>query len=759
MENDFIRMIPKRRSLKEMFSREEESEIIVRHGHIAITNYHMGDNREFEKSLSVWDKISFKYHLVGGYYVKALHEFRINRGYNLSMLHHFFPNLEFKIDNNPYDRKPCKMKLTTPPRSDFQKVALTFMAGEGKFKANKNYSQIMIDADTGDGKAQPDDTIIPTPDGMKRLDQLQIGDMVYNLQGLPVPVTGIFPQDGPQITYKITFEDGRTTRCNGEHLWYADRGNGDEVISTYRLIEEMLKGKEITIPLPNPMKYASVNTPLHPFHYGRECIRTGSRIHPMYIYNDEITRNHVICGIMSQLLITYTPDGFIHINDIPTPELAEDVITIVRSLGDYAMLTGTTVSVRRTKTKWNAKLQHAEPIKRQRLAITSIQLVEDTMQRCIMIDDPLHVYITENYIPTHNTYCGVAITAYHEERAVIIVPFSKLIDQWKEAFTKFTTLEEDDIMVVKGTKSCEKILAGKTKDKKIFIVMVDTLASARKTLGDLKIIDMLNATQASIKIVDEIHRDMKSICMIEALSNFKRNYYMSASPGRAEQKENWIFKTLFYNVPRFGSGFKTKEEKHINIMVKKYYFTPDVQQSSSIINRRVGMNTRTYEKVLATAKPEQQQSFNNALRDMIAWAKRVMDPDCRILILAQTIDFLHYIKNQIDDIFPEEVALYHGSLKPSEKEDALNHKVIVATVGSLGTGADIADLQFTFNVMVYSNWLDAMQISGRLRKKENITQCYCELVNYGWYKTIKQYEKRKTFLLKRSRTGKIVVIN
>ena len=66
MENDFIRMIPKRRSLKEMFSRKEESEIIVRHGHIAITNYRMGDNREFEKSLSVWDKISFKYHLVGG---------------------------------------------------------------------------------------------------------------------------------------------------------------------------------------------------------------------------------------------------------------------------------------------------------------------------------------------------------------------------------------------------------------------------------------------------------------------------------------------------------------------------------------------------------------------------------------------------------------------------------------------------------------------------------------------------------------------
>ena len=46
----------------------------------------------------------------------------------------------------------------------------------------------------GTGKAQPVDTIIPTPNGKKQLGDIQLGDYVYDRQGNPTKVIGIYPQ-------------------------------------------------------------------------------------------------------------------------------------------------------------------------------------------------------------------------------------------------------------------------------------------------------------------------------------------------------------------------------------------------------------------------------------------------------------------------------------------------------------------------------------------------------------------------------------
>ena len=59
---DFIQLKYKSEALKKANHKSKEKKIILRHGHIAITNYKKKDNYEFEKSLSVWDSINFKYH-------------------------------------------------------------------------------------------------------------------------------------------------------------------------------------------------------------------------------------------------------------------------------------------------------------------------------------------------------------------------------------------------------------------------------------------------------------------------------------------------------------------------------------------------------------------------------------------------------------------------------------------------------------------------------------------------------------------------
>ena len=68
------------------------------------------------------------------------------------------------------------------------------------------------------GKAQPLDAKVRCVNGWKRMGDLKLGDKLASIDGLPSTVAGLFPQGRRQV-YKVTFSDGRNTRCCGEHLW------------------------------------------------------------------------------------------------------------------------------------------------------------------------------------------------------------------------------------------------------------------------------------------------------------------------------------------------------------------------------------------------------------------------------------------------------------------------------------------------------------------------------------------------------------
>jgi replicative DNA helicase len=68
------------------------------------------------------------------------------------------------------------------------------------------------------GKAQPLDARIKTTTGWERMGDLRLGDELASVDGRRSLVSGIFPQ-GVKPVYRVTFSDGRSTTCTGEHLW------------------------------------------------------------------------------------------------------------------------------------------------------------------------------------------------------------------------------------------------------------------------------------------------------------------------------------------------------------------------------------------------------------------------------------------------------------------------------------------------------------------------------------------------------------
>ena len=86
-------------------------------------------------------------------------------------------------------------------------------------------NKIVVIASAAAGKAQPNDTIIPTPNGYKTMGELKPGDKVFNRFGKAETILQIFPQGRKQV-YIVTFADGRKTECCGEHLWSYNNSRG-----------------------------------------------------------------------------------------------------------------------------------------------------------------------------------------------------------------------------------------------------------------------------------------------------------------------------------------------------------------------------------------------------------------------------------------------------------------------------------------------------------------------------------------------------
>lgn len=157
-------------------------------------------------------------------------------------------------------------------------------------------SMIVIAASSGVGKAQPLTANVYTPEGKKKMGDLNVGDYVINEKGKRTEVLGIFPQ-GKKPVYKVSFSDGTSTECCEDHLWKIqsnterrrfrsiniDRkrrksklpqiewpGYKSEILTTKEIKYNLdnKKGYKCYIPLTAPVEFEHKELPINPYLLG-----------------------------------------------------------------------------------------------------------------------------------------------------------------------------------------------------------------------------------------------------------------------------------------------------------------------------------------------------------------------------------------------------------------------------------------------------------------------------------------------------------
>ena len=126
------------------------------------------------------------------------------------------------------------------------------------------------------GKALSLNTKIPTPNGIKTMGELKVGDYVFGDDGQATKI--LFESDTfyNHKCYEIKFEDGEKIICDENHLWTVKIRNKIKVMSTMNMSNDYVhirkdkKGKEYKyrVPMTKPLDYEEKNLPIHPYALG-----------------------------------------------------------------------------------------------------------------------------------------------------------------------------------------------------------------------------------------------------------------------------------------------------------------------------------------------------------------------------------------------------------------------------------------------------------------------------------------------------------
>lgn len=87
----------------------------------------------------------------------------------------------------------------------------------------------------GCGKALHKDTLIPTPSGFKKMEDIEIGDYVLGSNSLPVEVTNKYCPYDP-TAFKLHFDDDTEVKASGGHLWTVSTFAGSVLDSAHNTL-------------------------------------------------------------------------------------------------------------------------------------------------------------------------------------------------------------------------------------------------------------------------------------------------------------------------------------------------------------------------------------------------------------------------------------------------------------------------------------------------------------------------------------------
>lgn len=245
------------------------------------------------------------------------------------------------------------------------------------------------------GKALLDSELIYTPYGSKKIGFADIGDIIYGDDGKLTTIVGVYPQ-GFVDTYKVTFEDGRSVVCCGQHQWKVKYHGDYKVMSTMGIIHSDFS--KMTIDIGEAVDFPERRWLISPQLMGSlaasflcgatdRIFELSNKEMDDVIYSSRKQKELFIGSFMKIACGINTGD-----DRFKAVYKSEYIISFVRkifwSMGYYCVMDGEDMYISKTH---------------DRLRISDIDYYGRYKATCIEVDNKSHQFLTTNFVVSHNT--------------------------------------------------------------------------------------------------------------------------------------------------------------------------------------------------------------------------------------------------------------------------------------------------------------------------------------------------------------------
>lgn len=648
-------------------------------------------------------------------------------------------------------------EMKFPPRKEQQELAQK----AEKYLQTTRCLNGLVKCAPGWGKAQPHSEIIQTPNGFKTMGEIKVGDYVIGSNGKPTKVLNVYPQ-GVQDTYKVTFGDGTSTRCNKEHLWYVqDYGRKwktltlNEIMSKNYVIDEPdRRAKESEskryryfIPLTKPVEYDKKELKIHPYvmgcllgdgcfrhkgnkvgfsdkndkningildlinidHYKKvnnDWILTDKTLKDnikeynldnklsvekhipwQYLYSSIEDRKQLLQGLVDT-------DGYIRTKtswsiSTSSEELKDNILQLSRSLGYFVTVkinknpeyTYNDIEKFSEHTNYEININY----KKVKKPIVSIEKVQSEEQSCISVEAKDKLYLTTDFIVTHNTFISIYIGCLTKTRMLVVVPNKLLQEQWVGSLKEFSNLEEEDIGMIKGS-DLKKLTRYGEMQKPVLIATIQSLDSQLKRKSPEELIEFYK--DVGCVFYDEAHTSGSADGYAKTSSMFTTNIILGLSATPYNKNRN-----LFQLYTSIGEMFYVSLHQNLIPTCNMNLMPITISRKDNSNMFYAYQNNHNYFRTLLEEYLYNRDDYFEYIAD---WLDFRLKQGHNVVILFQTNQMLNKLSTIVEKRGHEHVVLTGKTNTVENQKKMRGIRVILSNFKMFSAGADYPHLSCIF---------------------------------------------------------------
>lgn len=371
------------------------------------------------------------------------------------------------------------------------------------------------------------------------------------------------------------------------------------------------------------------------------------------------------------------------------------------------------------KSRTNDDNQYAKDLK---LRVVSVEPTRMAECQCISVSSPEQLYITDDFIVTHNTFSAMKAASLLGLRVCVVLK-PAFMDKWQADVKNLCGIEGDDLEVIQGTPQLMKLINKALKGKlraKIIIISSRTMQRWFKSYEEgydrslaegygCRPGDFYQTIGAGLRLIDEVHLDFHLNFKIDLYTNIEWSTSLSATLKCDDGFLNRMYEVAYPKPERFAG---LPYDRYIHAFAWFYRF------KNPILIRTTERGGSTYsqhavEKSIIKFRRIQDDYFamiNRIIREFF-FMKYVKGD--RLLIYCGSIELCAQLVSFLRNIHPTfDIRRY---CEEDPYENLMEAEISVSTLLSAGTGHDIAGL----TTVILTNSVKATQSNiqgfGRLR--------------------------------------------